>query len=276
MKKYVIKKIVLWELIFLIVFGTYYSVYAETFNFTDTITPGTIMEIPKEIPQYPAQVESYIDGDSPGLKSGTAQYDVRQLLWEAQNRPVADNNIAIVEVAGQKRYLVALATTFGWSGDYVDIVLENGEIIPCLIGDSKSAQDGQNSMNDGAYFYNGVHYGHTYDGDKCDIVEFILGVEYGGDSYPNAPTDFLRKFDKVAKIVNGGSYFLHKDGPVGLNGDYGSISSTSNDNNNNINATTDSFSKKLGQLLRRGWIAISTLFENDNTGDNASTIMISL
>lgn len=274
MDKHIIKIVVVIILIILILFSISYITFAETYTFSDSITPGTEIDIPTEILQYSAQVESYVDGDSPGNVSGTAQYDVRHMLWEEQNRPVADNNIAIVEVAGQKRYLVALATTFGWSGDYVDIVLDNGEIIPCLIGDSKSAQDGQNSMNDGAYFFNGVHYGHTYDGNKCDIVEFIMGTEYG-DNYSNAPTEFLRKFDKVAKIVNGGSYFLHKDAPVGLDGNYGSISSTSNDANKSGNGSS-SFSRDLGQFLRRAWIAVVTLFENDNTGENASSVMITV
>lgn len=272
MKKNKITIIVLGVIIFLIFFSTYFCVYAETFTFTDTIEPGTIIDIPQEISQYKAQVESYIDGDSPGNLYGTAQYDVRHLLWEEQNRPIADNNIAIVEVAGQKRYLVALATTFGWSGDYVDIVLEDGEVIPCLIGDSKSAKDTQNSMNGGAFFYNGVHYGHTYGNNQCDIAEFILGTDNGGENYANAPSDFLNKFDKIAKIVNGGSYFLHKDGPVGLDGNYGSISSRTN----GVKNGSVSFSKKLGQLFRRVWIAVVTLFENDSTGINASTVMITL
>ena len=272
MKKNKITIIVLGVIIFLIFFSTYFCVYAETFTFTDTIEPGTIMDIPQEIPQYKAQVESYVDGNPPGNVYGTAQYDVRQLLWEKQNRPVADNNIAIVEVAGQKRYLVALASTFGWSGDYIDIVLEDGEIIPCLMGDAKSAKDKENEHNKGAYFYNGVHYGHTYGDNQCDIAEFILGTEYGGDNYANAPSDFLNKFDKIAKIVNGGSYFLHKDGPVGLDGNYGSISSK----NHGVSNGSVSFSKKLGQFFRRVWIGVSTLYESDRTGHNFSSIMISL
>ena len=275
MGKYEIKKVFIGIIIFIIVFGMIYSVSAETYNFTDTITPGGAIEIPKEIEQYSAQVESYLASKGPGKKSGTAQYDVRQ-LWEAQNKPVADNNIAYVEVAGQKRYLVALPTTFGWSGDYVDIVLSDGETVPCLIGDSKS------DSTDDPYFYNGVFYGHTYSG-KCDIVEFIMGTEYG-DNYSNAPTDFLGKFNKVDKIANGGSYFLHKDGPVGLDGDYkiitpgssGGASSSIDNGSSGNNSSSDSFSRKLGHLLRRGWIAIATLFDNDNTGDNASSIMISL
>lgn len=270
MYKNVLKNIIFDIIIFFILLSVCHKVYAETYSFTDTITPGTAVKVPEAIPQYSAQVESYVDGNSPGNKPGTAQYDVRKLLWEKQNKPVADNNIAYVEVAGQKRYLVALPTTFGWSGDYVDIVLKDGEIIPCLIGDAKS------DSTDDPYFYEGVFYGHTYNG-KCDVAEFIMGTEFGGDNYPNAPTDFLGKFDKIEGIVNGGSYFLHKDAPIGLDGNYADIlASSSNTGGSGNGEGSNTFSAKLGQLLRRGWIAISTLFENDNTGDNASTIMISL
>lgn len=273
--------------IIVLLFSLNYTVFGDTtFSHRDTITPGTEIKIPDRIKQYPAQVESYgtIDiSKQPGRSTGTAQYDVRQLLWETQNRPVADNNIAYVEVAGQKRYVVALATTFGWSGDYVDIELSDGTVIPCIIGDSKSEH------TDTPYYdeETNIFYGHKY-GDKCDIVEFIMGIDGGGSNYPNAPSKFLNRFDKVKSIKNGGSYFLHEDGPVGLKKDkyeaitHGFYAPASNSNgissNNKNDDDEQSFSLKrlLGRVIRNGWIAVATFFETDRTGINVSSIMISL
>ncbi len=262
-----------------------YKIYAETYNFSDTIEPGTERVIPKEIKQYTAMWESYAKADvskQPGLKSGTGQYDVRQLLWEAQNRPIADSGVAYVEVAGQKRYVVALSEIFGWSGDYIDIVLNDGEVIPCIMGDAKSPSTDKPYIFEG----DGLFYGHTYEGDKCDIVEFILGINIQDNETPPVLKGFLNKFDKVKSIKNGGSYFLHKDGPVGLSGDYAKITPGVNQNFSNSSSTTSNnkgekseektFTRTFGRFLRSGWIAISTFFDNDRTGSNLSTIMISL
>ena len=198
-----------------------------SFKHRDTITPGTAIKIPEEIKQYPAQCESYLDTGF-GSKPPSAQYDVRHFLWEAQGSPETSDHFATVTVAGQERYLIALSTTFGWSGDYVDILLKDGTVVPCFIGDSKDINDKESATNDGAYFYNGVHYGHTYEGDKCDIVEFILS-SYGGQGIPNFNREFAAKFDQVAAIINGGNYFLHPDGPIGLDGSYSSLDSNTED-----------------------------------------------
>ena len=48
----------------------------------------------------------------------------------------------------------------------------------------------------------------------------------------------------------------------------------SNDNSDNSEEKT--FARAFGRFLRNGWIAISTFFDNDRTGRNLSTIMISL
>ena len=273
-----------------------YKIYANktvetvkgTFNFEDSIEPGTERVIPKEIKQYTAMWESYAKEDvskQPGLKPGTAQYDVRQLLWEAQNRPIADSGVAYVKVAGQKRYVVALSTIFGLSGDYIDIVLNNGEVIPCIMGDVKSSKTDKPYIFEG----DGLFYGHTYEEDKeekCDIVEFILGINIQDNETPPVLKGFLDKFDKVKSIKNGGSYFLHPDGPVGLSGDYAEITPGVNQNFSNSSSTTSNnkgekseektFARTFGRFLRSGWIAISTFFDNDRTGRNLSTIMISL
>ena len=69
------------------------------------------------------------------------------------------SNRGIATING--RYLVAVSTTFGGVGDYIDIVLSNGEVIPCIIADAKSPNDS-----------NYTPYGHRLGGGRLDGVEW--------------------------------------------------------------------------------------------------------
>lgn len=103
-----------------------------------------------------------------------------------------------------------------------------------------------------------------------------MATNYGGDSYPNAPSAFLNKFNEVKQITYGGCYYLHQDGPVGLSGPYtlysGGTGSKSSDSYNLFTTII----RAIGQGLRKGWIFIATLIENFNTGSEAESVMISL
>ncbi len=77
-------------------------------------------------------------------------------IWDAYGR-TGDRGIATIN----GRYLVAVSTTFGGVGDYIDIVLINGEVIPCIIADAKSAND-----------RNYTPYGHRLGGGCIDGVEW--------------------------------------------------------------------------------------------------------
>lgn len=247
----------------IIIIGYYNVVYS--YNFSDSELMGKAILIPTDIPQYHAQVESYhneIDETrEPGRKEGNAQYDVRK-LWEEQGSPISQN-IAYVTLAGQPRYIVAIPSTFGNTGDYIDIILTTGQIIPCVMGDSKSAGDPT------AYFHNGVHYGHTYEEYKCNIVEFILGTNYG-PSYSNAPEEFIGLFDKVHAIANGGSYFLHTDGPVGLEGDYEYIvpEGYAYGSANKSKKYSNEFSNNTFKFIRSFWEFALSLLEQEYTGNH--------
>ena len=247
----------------IIIIGYYNVVYS--YNFSDSELMGKAILIPTDIPQYHAQVETYHNenGESkePGRVEGNAQFDVRK-LWEEQGSPISQN-IAYVTLAGQPRYIVALSSTFGNTGDYIDIILTTGEIIPCVMGDSKSAGD------DTAFFFNGVHYGHTYNDNECDIVEFIMGTNYG-PNYSNAPTDFLGKFDKVEAIANGGCYFLNTDGPVGLEGDYEYIvpEGYAYGSANKSKKYSNEFSNNTFKFIRSFWEFTLSLLEQEYTGNH--------
>lgn len=77
-------------------------------------------------------------------------------IWDACGR-TGDRGIATIN----GRYLVAVSTTFGGVGDYINIVLTNGEVIPCIIADAKSADD-----------RNYTPYGHRLGGGRIDGVEW--------------------------------------------------------------------------------------------------------
>lgn len=262
-QKFIINIIKICIITILILTSHFNKIYA--YNFSDSELKGKAIIIPTEIDQYTAQVETYHNenGESkePGRVEGNAQFDVRK-LWEEQGSPISQN-IAYVTVADQPRYIVALSSTFGNTGDYIDIILTTGEVFPCIMGDSKSAGD------DTAFFFNGVHYGHTYNDNECDIVEFIMGTNYG-PNYSNAPTDFLGKFDKVEAIANGGCYFLHTDGPVGLDGDYeyitpeGYASGGSQKNNQKATAQASNTFK----IIKTFWEFALGLLEQEYTGND--------
>ena len=99
-----------------------------------------------------------------------------------------------------------------------------------------------------------------------------MATNYGGESYPNAPSQFLNKFNEVKQITYGGCYYLHQDGPVGLNGPYTVYSAGSGSSSGDANPII----KAIGQGLRKGWIFLATLIENLNTGSDAESVMISL
>lgn len=174
------------------------------------VAPGTVFDLPTGFEQYGSQYEQ----EDISWLSGTGQEAVNK-IWVSQGKPADNNNWAYITVGGQKRYLVALAQTYGVSGDYVDITLENGKTYPCVIGDSKRLHepDYPDNTDQGAFYYNGVTYGHSYDG-KCSVVELIL------KDYSKTPSvDFLNSMKPVKRIVNGGSC-LNGAAPVGLDATY--------------------------------------------------------
>lgn len=174
------------------------------------VVPGTPIDIPDSFEQYGSQYEQ----EDISWSSGTGQEAVNK-IWVSQGKPADNNNWAYITVGGQKRYLVALAQTYGVSGDYVDITLKNGKTYPCVIGDSKRLHepDYPDNTNQGAFYYKGVTYGHSYDG-KCSVVELILK-----DYSKTPPVEFLNSMKPVKRIVNGGSC-LNGASPVGLDATY--------------------------------------------------------
>lgn len=120
------------------------------------------------------------------------------------------------------RYVIACTTTFGQVGDYLDVYLENGIVLPCIIGDIK------NQNNEGCN-----QWGHK---NGKNVVEFIVdrNIWYVGN-YDNPGTSSNKPEwnSKVTKIVNGGSYFVNpdfgKDEKIDPNKDESDNDATQND-----------------------------------------------
>lgn len=62
---------------------------------------------------------------------GSKQYELQE---------VAYTGMYGIRMIGD-RYLVAVAETFGQAGDEIEIVLEDGSVLPCIIGDIKAYTD---------------------------------------------------------------------------------------------------------------------------------------
>ncbi len=77
-------------------------------------------------------------------------------IWDEQGRP-SDRGIATID----DRYLVAMTVTFGRVGDYVDVILEDGTVIPCILADVKSPNDANCNA-----------YGHEKGRRGTSMVEF--------------------------------------------------------------------------------------------------------
>ena len=103
----------------------------------------------------------YLGGGSTptAVASGTKQKSVHE-AWLADGARYK-NGIAVMNVNGQDHYLIATAPTLGSVGDSVDVNLENGETIPCVIADAKSTHDS-----------NYTTYGHGRSDGSVNVLEF--------------------------------------------------------------------------------------------------------
>lgn len=112
---------------------------------------------------------------------GSGQERVAE-MWNEQGRT---NDKGIATLNG--RYLVAVSPIFGTNGDIIDVYLEDGTIINCIIGDAKGADATS-------------QYGHMF-GRSVDVIEW--------ESFGSKENIVIDEWaDKnVVQIVNKGSIF---------------------------------------------------------------------
>lgn len=110
---------------------------------------------------------------------GTGQRAVAD-LWDANGR---QNKNGIATLNG--RYLVAVSPIFGTNGDIIDVVLDDGTTIPCIIGDAK----GSDATS---------QYGHMF-GSSVDVIEW--------ESFGSKEDIVIDQWEgkNVVQIVNKGS-----------------------------------------------------------------------
>jgi uncharacterized protein YukE len=87
---------------------------------------------------------------------GTPQYVVHE-IWKKQGKKFK-NGIAVVNVNGEERYVVAVSSKYGTPGDCIDVTLENGKVIKCIIGD----------------YQGGGAWGTDIGSGKTSILEFMV------------------------------------------------------------------------------------------------------
>lgn len=187
------------------------------------------------------------------------QYRINQ-IWEEQGKTAdPDTHWAYITTgSGEKRYLVALSSTYGTTGDYVDIYVNKEGIMtvfPCIMGDAKSDYDG-------AFSVDGVIYGDVA-GEKLKVVEIMIsnydGTQYSHHHTPidqtlvNNISNQLEALYPVTKIKNGGSYFDSTNGSEYLDGSYGTLGNRAEE--------VDTVQGILGHMLRDLWISICSFFE---------------
>ena len=221
----------------------------HTSTIETTPDPGDHVPVPDDVPQTIVTC------------AGTK---IIQSMVKSKWEDTADDDTGwcYLEVDGVKRHFVALTPLFGLPGDYVDIVtVKDGveTVYPCIIVDAKDIWE--SFPGEKPYVHtDGKKYGHLY-GDQCNIVEVILK---GRDSVPQSIYDSFKGV--VTEIVNGGSIEEYPDGPVGLDGSYGSSGGTMGE--------LASLIGSVGAFFRDCWVLICTAFDNVTNGREDSSIFI--
>lgn len=168
---------------------------STTVTGSSTITTGSAfsgktIDIPSWVPQAPINdIYTNYTYFYPIWGRSTRQYQVAQ-IWNAKGRK-SNRNIATID----GMYLIALKTTFGYSGDKVSVILDNGTVINCIIADSKGNENAGDSF---------AAYGHNMSG-RANVVEWEA-IGPANSHYISQQMDLSGwRGHTVSKIINGGS-----------------------------------------------------------------------
>ena len=137
-------------------------------DLSSTSMTGTEIKIPDSVKQgyYTCTGYDYwIDsGREMSWQDGTNQKTVSE-IWKQQGS-VFKNGIAVINVDGEDRYLIAVTTKFGMPGDCIDVTFADGTVVKCIIADSKG--DGTAS---------GSEWGHALPDGSVNVLEFEVQRE---------------------------------------------------------------------------------------------------
>lgn len=147
--------------------STYYSTPSTSTPAAEpTASTPTTVEIPSSVNQGGYTVTGYDywinTGNEMKWVANTKQEAVSE-IWKKQGSRFK-NGIAVINVDGVDRYLIAVTTKFGTVGDTIDVKLSDGTTIPCVIGDLK----GSDATSE---------WGHDLGGGKVNVLEFEVQRE---------------------------------------------------------------------------------------------------
>lgn len=164
-------------------------------------TEGTLftVQVPGDLKQSGYTITGYdywADSGAPMVWSASTNQRRVSDIWKQQGSRFK-NGIAVVNVNGQDRYLIAVSQVFGKVGDSVSVRLKNGQTVPCIIADAKSSHD-----------YNYTRYGHATRNGAINVLEFeVERAKYLASGNPKTSTWGLEwdSTSGVATVDNHGS-----------------------------------------------------------------------
>lgn len=121
-------------------------------------------------------------------------------MWKAAGA-TWDDGFACINIGGKTYRFIAVLEKFGKVGDYMTVQLDNGQNINCIVADTKRASECPNG------------WGHM-DGGSLSVVEWEVSQSYF-HRYGNPGSGYGKELKgrKVARLINGGSYFKNQAGP---------------------------------------------------------------
>ncbi len=170
--------------------------YSNTSNLTykddgSTVSSGTVITLPPNQGKY----FTYM-GWQTITSPSSAQYKLREeagMNFDAEGFGIINN-----------RYVVAVTSTYGSVGDYIDVYQSDGTVFPCVIGDIKNQSD-----------FGCNKWGHQF--GKV-VIEFVVDKSSWYPSHPNPGTNSFHSEwggKTITKIVNVGSYKQGELAPAG-------------------------------------------------------------
>ena len=137
------------------------------------------------------------------VASGTLQKEVHD-KYVADGARYSKEGVAVLNVDGEDRYLVAVTPKYGKVGDKIDVVTADGTVIKCVVADEKGSD--------------ATHVDGHVDGGKVNIVELEVSTDVanthiapnGGHYNPGSPQWPLPwdATQDVVRIDNYGSIIL--------------------------------------------------------------------
>ena len=166
-------------------------------------TPVSTTNIPDSISQSGYTVTCYGEGGwylgggsrATSIAGGTNQKAVHE-EWLGDGARYKDG-IAVMNIDGVDHYLVATTSTLGSVGDCINVNLQNGQTIPCVVADAKSPNDS-----------NYTEYGHANSSGSINILEFEVDRnKYNSSGNPQTSTWGLEwdSSSNVSSVDNYGS-----------------------------------------------------------------------